>query len=372
MLLQDGHVHIAALQQGGLAWPCPAWLQAPASATATAPSSHHAAALNGSGNSESSSSSDSQTKSSDDDAVATGKSLERVDQNGPAGDSTHAGVHHKLHRTANGGVLKTGFHQGRLDGATSAQDNSSDSVNGGAPSNDSGSDSRVDTESDSDDEDASSTDDSQTSDGDTSLEDNPQRQPAAFEKLDSLFAGSSASGSVSTHLAALDLLKRGAGFKTGSAGKAGSGPKIRSGGQQRSGLKAGSGVNSASGMKVGPQLPAGSNVKASKSSQQQRQQQQQTNRTHGRPGSESIATVLKSQVKGKGISMAEGDTSAESGGKEPQRAEWVQMQDGGNPLYLQQKGWKLVQGRTLLAHQTWHCCNQTSGANLLLTSAFGL
>ena len=304
-------MHIAALQQGGLAWPCPAWLQP--SDKPTGPSPPPEADPTGRADtmvgSEDSSSADSD---SNDDSPC-------VSSNGINASSlpSEPVIHGRApnHTAAVNSGQPTETHANTVDSSTGSDCNSES-----RHTSDSNSDSNGAGECDN--KDAFSKEEADSSDSDTCSE--GAAVQAAFTKLDSLFAGAGASGSVSTHLAALDLLKRGS-RRT-----------------EQSGMKATRHMS-----KAGPNLGAGLGPKATNVSlqqqlsqqQQQQHQQQQTSKAKSCLSSKSNASSRGAKpvgVDNKNLAkqqMLKGKCEASA----PEAADWVQMQDGGNPLYLQQK-----------------------------------
>lgn len=300
-------MHIAALQQGGLAWPCPAWLQP--SDTPAGPSPPPEADPTGRADtimgSDDNSSADSD---SNDDSPC-------VSSNGINASSlpSEPVIHGRApnHTAAVNSGQPTESHANAVDSSTGSD---CDSESESKHTSDSNSDSNGARECDN--KDALSEEEADSSDSDTCSE-GAARQ-AAFTKLDSLFAGGGAS--VSTHLAALDLLKRG------------------SRQSKKSGMKATRRMS-----KAGPNLSAGLGPKATNVSLQQQlsqqHQQQQTSKAKSCLSSKSNASLRGAKpvgVDNKNLAKQQ-MVKGKCGASAPETADWVQMQDGGNPLYLQQK-----------------------------------
>ena len=300
-------MHTAALQQGGLAWLCPAWLRptdtqneaAPPGNSALITPSKSSAAVNALGRKQAvnhistddviSQDDASDTSSSTSDDVGVDSVAEIVHEQ----NSAHVNNAHAQPRSGSGGESSISN-----DSPDTSDSNSSSS-------------------------------DSDASDSSSDTEQGAVGQQAAFEKLDSLFASSAASGAVSTHLAALDLLKRvpavkarpGSstgmpGMKAGRLSAAQPGDKLRKQGHQ-------------------PQQQQQQQQQQNQQQEQEQQQQQQQRLSRANKGSKPRTGT--SAVRGKCSSRKGAVLADAKGGKEPHKAEWVQMQDGGNPLYLQQK-----------------------------------
>ncbi|KAL3150884.1 hypothetical protein ABBQ32_000634 [Trebouxia sp. C0010 RCD-2024] len=215
---EDGHVHIAALHAGGLAWPCPAWLQ-------------------------------------------------------PRAPQTHS-VSSSLHVTTQT--------QPRTD--TAASSGVSDTSSGSTSQGDCTSPGSSESDSESDVEDVEDDIGPSAALG-MRIQGFGVDQQAAFNQLDALFARRGAPGSMATQLAALDLLKR----KQGHSMHSMHSRAQHSGGRsQKSPLC---------------QLPGGA---------------------HGGESGGKAGSKQRLQA-------------ARNGGKAKPKTGWLQMQDGGNPLYSNQK-----------------------------------
>lgn len=298
--LQDGHVHIAALHAGGLAWPCPAWLQPRAPQTHSVSSSLHVttqtqprtdtAASSGvsdtsSGESDTEQQSYSSSNGNDSanplaingtagikapatvaaaaaDAVATAAVA--------AGKSNHRGIHSVTHTAS----ISTGQHD----------ISSCETVAGSTSQGDCTSPGSSESDSESDVEDVEDDIGPSAALG-MRIQGFGVDQQAAFNQLDALFARRGAPGSMATQLAALDLLKR----KQGHSMHSMHSRAQHSGGRsQKSPLC---------------QLPGGA---------------------HGGESGGKAGSKQRLQA-------------ARNGGKAKPKTGWLQMQDGGNPLYSNQK-----------------------------------
>ncbi len=302
-------MHVAALQQGGLAWPCPAWLRPPDNQHEAAPPGNSAlitpnkssAAVNALGREQAVNYISTDDVISQDDASDTSSSTS--DDAGV--DSVAKIVHEQSTAPVSLAQMPSSLNKAISSGTSEESSNSSD---GHDASNSNSS---------------SSASDASSSSSDT--EQGPVGQQAAFRQLDSLFASSAASGAVFTHLAALDLLKRVPAVKARPGSSTG-----------MSGLTAGRLSAAQSGVKLrkqGHQPQQQQQNQQQEREQQQQQQQQRLSRANkgSKPRAETRA------ARGKGSSRKGAGLADAKGGKEPHKAEWVQMQDGGNPLYLQQK-----------------------------------
>ena len=296
-------MHIAALQQGGLAWPCPAWLRTPESQHEAAQPGKDGLII--------------RTKSSADvnelgrrqavNHISTNDVVSRDD----ASDTSSSTSDDITVNNAAGNVHEQHIAHAQtppsLINATSSGSSGAGSISSdGHDTSDSNS--------------GSSGSDASNSSSDT--EQSPVGQQAAFEKLDSLFASSAASGAVSTHLAALDLLKRV--------------PAVKA----RPGSSTGADLSAAQpGMKLRKQghQPQQQQQKQWQTQVHQQPQQQQQQQQLSRADKASKPRPDTSAMRGKGSSRKGAGLADAEGGKEPHKAEWVQMQDGGNPLYLHQK-----------------------------------
>ena len=310
-LLQDGHVHIAALHQGGLAWPCPAWLLPPPPSQHRTGSQTHldqtdaAAGTSGSSaatSSESdaeqlsgSSSSSNYSSSSDDDNASFNSAIiihasvlpAVVAHCAPANmlPATAADAHADTH-TKN---FSSRCPQATLDRCSRSHDGQVSSSEGGdndTSCSESDCDSHSNAESDSSSDIVDAQEDSgRCTDTQIAVQGNGSQQQTAFDQLDVLFSRKGAAGSMSTHLAALDLLKQKPGQSMHSAAQS-------AGGMTQNGLLC----------KAPARLRAG-----------------------------------KSGAKaGTGLTE-QGMLAREVAGKPAPKTEWVQMQTGGNPLYSNQK-----------------------------------
>lgn len=300
-------MHIAALQQGGLAWPCPAWLR-------PADNQHEAA------------------QPGNKDLIIPSKSSADVSALGRRQAGIQIGVDDVISRDVTSDTSSNTSDDINVDNAAdSVHEQSTAPVNhaqmppsliNAASSGSSGESSNSSDGHDTSDSNSSSSD-SDASNSSSDTEQGPVKQLAAFEKLDSLFASSAASGAVSTHLAALDLLKRVPAVKARPGSSTG-----------MSGLTAGRLLAAQSGVKLRKQ---GHQPQQQQNQQQEREQQQQQQQRLSRADKDSKPRPDTSAVHGKGSSQKGAGLADAKGGKEPHKAEWVQMQDGGNPLYLQQK-----------------------------------
>lgn len=309
--LQDGHVHIAALHQGGLAWPCPAWLL-PGAATqhhtgsqthldqtdAAASTSRSSAATSTESDTEQlAGGSRSNSSSSDDDASSNSGTISNapvlqtvVAQGAPANllpaAAAAAAVAHvdagpKKSSSTSAQATSDYVSRNHSGLASSSEDGDDDSSCG-----DSDCDSQSSAESDSSSDMVNDQHDSGSrTDTKTAVQGTGPRQQTAFDQLDVLFSRKGAAGSMSTHLAALDLLKQKPGQSMHSAAQF-------AGGKSQNGLLC----------KAPARLQAGK-------------------------GSAKAGTVLTKQ----------GLLAGEDGGNAISKTDWVQMQNGGNPLYSNQK-----------------------------------
>ena len=309
-MLQDGHVHVAALQQGGLAWPCPTWLQPTGHQGTTAQTARPDTTANGTDTLDADASDNSQA----DQKTVIDPDVERVDS---SDDSSHmsddSSAGHDAGNEAaevaapvtNGKVCPSpGRDRSNSSSSSSSEDNEADSS------------------SDSSSCGVLSDGGAATSDSDSSPNDTDVKQQAAFEKLDSLFANSGPSGSVSTHLAALDLLKRGSMAKPKAAPRRGADSKS---------------ARSVMAARLKPQSEQPLLKQQQRPPKQQQQQQLQQRRQAMTADSSSKAKSGDSVLPDGGKPSRGATLATENGGKELQQAEWVQMQDGGNPLYLRQR-----------------------------------
>ena len=305
-------MHIAALQQGGLAWPCPAWLRTPESQHEAAQPgkdgliirTKSSADVNELGRRQAVNHISTNDVVSRDDASDTSSSTsDDVTVNNAAGNVHEQHIAHVNHAQTPPSLINA-----TSSGSSGAGSISSD----GHDTSDSNS--------------RSSGSDASNSSSDT--EQGPVGQQAAFEKLDSLFASSAASGAVSTHLAALDLLKRVPAVKVRPGSSTGA-----------SGLTVGRLSAAQPGMKLRKQghQPQQQQQKQWQTQVHQQPQQQQQQQQLSRADKASKPRPDTSVVRGKGSSRKGAGLADAEGGKEPHKAEWVQMQDGGNPLYLHQK-----------------------------------
>ena len=312
--LQDGHVHIVALHQGGLAWPCPAWLlpagpragsQHRTGSQTHADQSDAAASTSGSSAAPSSESDAEQllgssSSSSDDDASSNSPTIRNASvlptvaaQCAPA-DSlpaaaavAHAGIRTKKSSSTTKSssrcaqATSDSVSRSHNSQASSSEDGDDDSSCG-----ESDCDSHGSAESDSSSDVVDGQDDSgRRTDTQTTVQGNDSQQQTAFDQLDLLFSRKGAAGSMSTHLAALDLLKQKPGQSMHSAAQF-VGRKSQNGSLSR----------------VPARLQAGQGgAKAGRGLTQQ--------------------SVLAGNADGKAVP----------------KMEWVQMQTGGNPLYSNQK-----------------------------------
>ncbi len=300
-------MHIAALQQGGLAWPCPAWLR-------PSDNQHEAAHPNNDG------------------LITPSKSSAAVNALGRRQAVNHISTNDVISRDEASDTSSSTSDDTNIDNADDnvceqstapvSHAQTPPSLNHAISSETSGAGSNSSDGHDTRDSDSSSSD-SDASDSSSDTEQGPVGQQAAFEKLDSLFASSAASGgAVSTHLAALDLLKRV--------------PAVKA--------RPGSST-SMPGLKAGRLSPAQSGVKLRKQGHQPQQQQQQNQQQEQEQQQQRLRRADRgskprpdtSAMGGKGVSRKGAVLVDAKGGKEPHKAEWMQMQDGGNPLYLQQK-----------------------------------
>ncbi len=304
-------MHIAALQQGGLAWPCPAWLR-------PSDNQHEAAQPNNDG------------------LITPSKSSAAVNALGRRQAVNHISTNDVISRDEASDTSSSTSDDTNIDNADDnvceqstapvSHAQTPPSLNNAISSETSGAGSNSSDGHDTRDSDSSSSD-SDASDSSSDTEQGPVGQQAAFEKLDSLFASSVASGAVSTHLAALDLLKRVPAVKA----RPGSSTSMP-------GLKAGRLSPAQSGVKLrkqGHQPQQQQQQQQQQQNQEQEQEQQQQRLSRADKGSKLRSDT--SAVRGKGSSKKGAGLADTKGGKEPHKAEWVQMQDGGNPLYLQQK-----------------------------------
>ena len=305
--LQDGHVQIAALHQGGLAWPCPAWLL-PGAATqhhtasqthldqtdAAASTSGSSAATSSEPDAEQLAGSSSNCSSSDDDASFNSATVSNasvpqtvVAQCAPANLLPAAAAAAVAHTDAGPKKPSSTSAQATSDYvsrnhsglASSSEDGDDDSSCGD-------SDCQSSAESDSSSDMVNDQHDSGCrTDTQTAVQGTGPQQQTAFDRLDVLFSRKGAAGSMSTHLAALDLLKQKPGQSMHSAAQS-------AGGKSQNGLL----------------------CKAPASLQ-------------ARKGSAKAGRVLTKQ----------GLLAGEDGGNAIPKTDWVQMQNGGNPLYSNQK-----------------------------------
>lgn len=289
-------MHVAALHQGGLAWPCPAWLQptAPGKQTqhhtgaqthlkqpdTTASSSESSAATSSKSDAQQQSSSGSSSGSSSDDDSSTCLANSAATPSAPADkaatttDRATANVINTRAKNSSDGVS-----------ISQASENGS-SEDGDDTSSDSDSESPGSSEGDSDSDSMNAQDNNaHRTDPQMPVQGSGARQQSAFDLLDALFARTGASGSMSIQLAALDLLKK----------------------------KPGHSVHSA------PQL-AGRKSQDGRLRKAPRELQ----------GGKSDANA------GRGLGQQR-LLAGECGEKITPKAEWVQMQNGGNPLYSNQK-----------------------------------
>ena len=331
-------MHIAALHQGGLAWPCPAWLlpaapragsqhgtgsqthpdqtdaAAGTSGSSAATSSGSSAATSSesdaeqlSGSSSSSSSSKCSSSSSDDDASVNSATIRHASMSPtvvadcaladllPA--AAAAAVAHADTCTKNS---RSSFAQVTSDNVSRSRGSQVSSSEGGADDSSCGEsdcDSHDSVESDSSSDIVDAQDDSgHHTDTQKAVQSNGSQQQTAFDQLDVLFSRKGAAGSMSTHLAALDLLKEKPGQSMHSAAQS-------VGGKSQTGLLC----------KAPARLQAGKGgAKAGRGFTQQ--------------------CVL----------------AGEDGGKSIAKTEWVQMQNGGNPLYSNQKAGSASAGQCWL------------------------
>ena len=302
-------MHIAALQQGGLAWPCPAWLR-------PSDNQHEAAQPNNDG------------------LITPSKSSAAVNALGRRQAVNHISTNDVISRDEASDTSSSTSDDTNIDNADDnvceqstapvSHAQTPPSLNNAISSETSGAGSNSSDGHDTRDSDSSSSD-SDASDSSSDTEQGPVGQQAAFEKLDSLFASSVASGAVSTHLAALDLLKRVPAVKARPGSSTG-----------MSGLTAGRLSAAQSGVKLRKQGHEPQQQQQNQQQEREQQQQQQQQRlSRANKGSKPRAETRA--VRGKGSSRNGAGLADAKGGKEPHKAEWVQMQDGGNPLYLQQK-----------------------------------
>ena len=296
--LQDGHVQVAALHQGSLTWPPPVWLLPAAPGThsrhrtreqthlaqtePTASTSGRSAATSSESDTEElsgSSSSSSSSCSSHDEIASISASIgnARVQAccapvdlvpSAAAGDKKSRSIGTE----ATAGTVSRS-HDGHIRTSENAGDDSSSSA--------SDCDSHGSSESDSDSEDAK--------DAGTATQigvlGNGSQQQTAFDQLDMLFSRKGAAGSMSTQLAALDLLKHKPGQSVHSVVQS-------AGGKTQHGL-----------LCKGPaRLPA------------------------DKPSIKTRKGLPKQRL-----------LAGEDGRKAIAKTEWVQMQKGGNPVYSNQR-----------------------------------
>ena len=309
--LQDGHVHIAALHQGGLAWPCPAWLlpgaaiqhrtgsQTPLDQTdaAASTSGTSAATSSESGVAQSSGSSSnyssSSSSSSDDDydyasfnpaTISNASVLPTVVAHRAAADLLPAAVAHADKGTEKSSSRCAQATSDNVSWSHNGQPSSSEGADNDSSCSESYCDSRGKAESDNSNGMVDAQDEHCT-DTQTAVQGNGSQQQTTFDQLDMLFSRKGAAGSMSTHLAALALLKH----KPG--------PRMHSGAQS-----AGRKSQSSLLCKVPARLQA------------------------GKAGAKAGRGLTKQCV-----------LAGEDGGQAIPKTEWVQMQNGGNPLYSNQK-----------------------------------
>ena len=290
-------MHVAALHQGGLAWPCPAWLQPtapgkqsqhhtgaqthPKQADTSASSSGSSAATPSNSDAQQQSGSGSSSGSSSDDDSSTCLANSAATASAPA-DKAATATHRATANAINTRTKKS------WDGVSISQasENGSEDEDGDDTSSDSDSESPGSSEGDSDSDSMNAQDNNaHRTDPQMPVQGSGARQQSAFDLLDALFARTGASGSMSTQLAALDLLKK----------------------------KPGHSVHSA------PQL-------AGRKSQDGRLLKAPRELQGGKSGANA----------GRGLGQQR-LLAGECGEKTTPKAEWVQMQNGGNPLYSNQK-----------------------------------
>lgn len=296
-------MHVAALHQSGLAWPCPAWLQPIGSGLHRhQPSPSHAQAV-------ASCADQAQTdtaKNRSDTSLATSHCSDDEQTSTTTSSSSNptSVVTTHLNSAADSAVAQqhTSATESSLKAVSiSSSANSSTGISSEEEDTSSNSDSGIDSSSDSDNDsehssvkgddrgrEASRHSGKQTIFMKPSLQVPATPQQAAFDQLDALFAQKRASGSVSTHLAALDLLKRKPSHSVHST--------TRQAGVESNRSQLSKSAGSRQGGKV--------NIR-----------------------------------KGKQKALA-----GEAREKAAPQAEWLQIQNGGNPLYSNQKAGSVSTG----------------------------
>lgn len=300
-------MQVAALHQGSLTWPCPAWLLPAAPGTqgrhrtcaqthldqtvATASTSGSSAATSSESDAKKLSSSSS-SRSSDDDIASNSAILGNacvLPHCTPAelSPAAAAAAREKSSSTcaeATAGTVSSS-HDGRIrsaseSGGVDSSSSASDCDNHGSSESDSNSDS-FDAEDNS----------GRCSDIPTGMLGDGSLQQTAFDQLDMLFSRKGAAGTMSTQLAVLDLLKQKSGQSVHSAAQS-------AGGKTQHGLPC-----------KGPaRLPADKG----------------------------------SAKTGKGLPKQH--LAGEDGRKAIAKTEWVQMQIGGNPVYSNQNAGRASAG----------------------------